>query len=57
MKYHLKLHEKYGSLVRIGPNHVSFSDASLIPQIYSISSKFHKVSISLTYNVELIKWF
>lgn len=42
MNYHLHLHEKYGPLVRIGPKHVSFSDASLIPQIYGITSKFYK---------------
>ena len=42
MNYHLRLHEKYGQFVRIGPKHVSFSDASLIPQIYSITTKFHK---------------
>ena len=44
MNYHLSLHEKHGSLVRIGPNHVSFSDAGLIPTVYNISSKFWKVS-------------
>ena len=43
MNYHLKLHEKYGSLVRIGPNHVSFADCSLIPLVYDIKSKFVKV--------------
>ncbi|KAK0268051.1 hypothetical protein LTS16_001639 [Friedmanniomyces endolithicus] len=43
MKYHLKLHERYGPLVRIGPKHISFSDSSLIPQIYGITSKFWKV--------------
>lgn len=42
MTYHLKLHQRYGPLVRIGPNHVSFSDARLIPQVYSVSSKFYK---------------
>lgn len=42
MTYHLQLHDKYGPFVRIGPNHVSFSDASLIPQVYSITSKFYK---------------
>ena len=42
MSYHLRLHDKYGPLVRIGPNHVSFSDASLIPKVYSITSKFYK---------------
>lgn len=43
MNYHIKLHEKYGPLVRVGPKHVSFSDAKLIPQVYTISSKFWKV--------------
>ncbi|KAK3070210.1 hypothetical protein LTR53_010858 [Teratosphaeriaceae sp. CCFEE 6253] len=42
MNYHLWLHEQYGPLVRIGPKHVSFSDVSLIPQVYGISSKFVK---------------
>ena len=43
MDHHLRLHEKYGSLVRVGPNHVSFSDASLIQQVYGITTKFYKV--------------
>ena len=42
MFHHIDLHKKYGPLVRTGPNHVSFSDASLIPQIYGITSKFYK---------------
>ena len=42
MNYHLRLHEQYGHLVRIGPKHVSFSDASLISQVYGITSKFYK---------------
>lgn len=42
MNYHLKLHEKYGPLVRIGPKHVSFSDGGLIPLVYSISTRFWK---------------
>jgi hypothetical protein len=45
MNYHLKLHEKYGSLVRIGPNHVSFADSSLIPLVYDIKSRFYKVTL------------
>lgn len=40
--YHLQLHNRYGRFVRIGPSHVSFSDPELIPQIYSITSKFYK---------------
>lgn len=40
---HIGYHEKYGALVRVGPNHVSFSDADLIPVVYGITSKFYKV--------------
>ena len=43
MNYHLKLHEKDGPLVRIGPNHVSFANCSLIPLVYDIKSRFVKV--------------
>lgn len=42
MYHHLRLHEKYGPLVRIGPNHVSFADTELIPIVYSIGSRFYK---------------
>lgn len=48
MNYHLKLHEKYGPLVRIGPNHVSFADSSLINLVYDIKSRFYKVTYSGT---------
>lgn len=41
---HIGYHQKYGPLVRIGPNHVSLSDAEAIPLVYSISTKFFKVS-------------
>jgi hypothetical protein len=41
---HIEYHKRYGPLVRIGPNHVSFSDAEAIPLVYSISTKFFKVS-------------
>ncbi|CZR58541.1 related to cytochrome P450 oxidoreductase [Phialocephala subalpina] len=42
------LHRKYGSVVRVGPSHVSVSDPAQIPVIYGISSKFTK---SPFYNV------
>ncbi|EGP91637.1 putative P450 monooxygenase [Zymoseptoria tritici IPO323] len=42
MNYHLKLHEQYGPLVRIGPNHVSFAYADLIPDVYGVGTKFRK---------------
>lgn len=40
---HIKYHKRYGSLVRVGPNHVSFANAALIPQVYGITEKFVKV--------------
>ncbi|KAI1483449.1 cytochrome P450 [Daldinia eschscholtzii] len=41
-KTHIKLHRKYGSLVRIGPNHVSISDPREINHIYGPKSKYIK---------------
>ena len=41
-QFHLKYHQKYGKLVRVGPNHVSISDAEMIPKVYNIGSKFYK---------------
>jgi hypothetical protein len=35
-------HEKYGPLVRVGPNHVSVSDTNCIPQLYGIATKLKK---------------
>ncbi|KAF5987957.1 cytochrome P450 monooxygenase [Fusarium bulbicola] len=37
------LHEKYGPIVRTGPNHVSVSDPAMIPVIYGIGKNFQKV--------------
>ena len=37
------LHQRYGKLVRVGPEKVSISDADAIPLIYNISSKYRKV--------------
>ncbi|KAF4443309.1 putative P450 monooxygenase [Fusarium austroafricanum] len=48
---HIDYHRKYGSLVRVGPNHVSFSDADLIPQVYGISSKFVKSNFYSLFDV------
>lgn len=38
-----KVHQKYGPLVRVGPNHVSISDPAAIPQIYGIGTNYVKV--------------
>ena len=37
------LRQKYGPIVRVGPNAVSISDVAMIPTIYGIGSKFTKV--------------
>ena len=41
---HIRYHHRYGPLVRVGPNHVSFSSSDLIPKVYGITSRFYKVS-------------
>ena len=38
----IRLHEKYGSLVRTGPNEVSVTDLSAIKKIYAAGTKFSK---------------
>jgi hypothetical protein len=40
---YLELHEKYGPIVRTGPNIVSIADPLAIPTIYGITSNFIKV--------------
>lgn len=42
-KKHLQYHEKYGPVVRVGPNQVSFSNSELIAKVYGITSRFYKV--------------
>lgn len=44
---HIRLHEEYGSLVRLGPNSISVGDAREISKIYGIRSSFGKVSPNL----------
>lgn len=44
-----KLHEKYGPIVRTGPNHVSVSDVEMIPVIYGTGNNFKKVSDNLMF--------
>jgi hypothetical protein len=40
---HIKLHRKYGSVVRLGPNVVSVSDPNAVKIIYAINAGFVKV--------------
>lgn len=38
----MDLHEKYGPLIRTGPNEVSVSDVATVKQIYGAGSRFTK---------------
>ncbi len=40
---HRRLHQKYGSAVRIGPNTISFSDPNLIRTVYATKNPWIKV--------------
>ena len=40
---HIDLHQRYGKLVRFGPNMVSVGDPAEIPNLYSFTGKFVKV--------------
>lgn len=41
---HINLHERYGKLVRFGPNMVSVQDASEIPNLYRMHNPLLKAS-------------
>lgn len=43
---HRALHKKYGDVVRLGPNTLSFSDPSALKSIYGLNKGFVKVSYS-----------
>jgi hypothetical protein len=40
-----RLHDKYGSVVRIGPKAISISDPNAIKGIYGLKANFPKVSL------------
>jgi len=40
---HIALHQRYGKLVRFGPNMVSVGDAAEIPNLYGFTGKYAKV--------------
>ena len=49
----IALHCRYGPLVRIGPNHVSFtSDTEALSTVYSISSRFEKSDFYLPFDAK-----
>jgi len=41
-----ELHQRYGKVVRVGPNHVSIAEPAMIPIIYGTNNKFLKVSFA-----------
>lgn len=54
--FYRRLHEKYGPIVRTGPNTVDISDPKALSTIYGISSKFLKVDTSFSaHRTNLIK--
>ncbi len=42
---HIALHKKYGQVVRLGPNTLSFSDPDALKTIYGLNKGFIKVSV------------
>ncbi|KAJ9611683.1 hypothetical protein H2200_004867 [Cladophialophora chaetospira] len=49
----INIHNKYGPVVRIGPNHVSIADPSMIPIIYGTKENFTKTGF---YPIQSISW-
>jgi hypothetical protein len=49
----IQLHKKYGPIVRTGPRHVSISDPTLIPVIYSTNGRYTKTGF---YPLQAISW-
>lgn len=45
---HRQLHEKYGDLVRIGPQMVLVADLEAVKKIYALNAGYIKVGITLT---------
>jgi hypothetical protein len=39
----VEIHAKHGTVVRIGPNCISVSDATQVPSIYTMHGEFRKV--------------
>lgn len=42
-KEHIRLHDKHGDVVRLGPNFLSFSDPAAIRDIYGLNMGYAKV--------------
>jgi hypothetical protein len=53
-KTFIALHEKYGDIVRIGPNALSFADPKALKTIYGLNKGFTKVCLSMLVKVNAI---
>lgn len=49
-RQNMRVHEDYGPIVRIGPNHVSVSDPESARVIYGVQTVFRKVSLILSHD-------
>jgi hypothetical protein len=45
---HIKLHRKYGDIVRLGPKVLSFADPAAVKDIYGLNKGFVKVPLMMT---------
>lgn len=50
---HIKLHEKYGDVVRLGPNTLSFSNPAALKAIYGLNKGFIKVRSYLIFTLQI----
>lgn len=48
---HIRLHRKYGDIVRLGPNVLSFGDPAAIKEIYGINKGYVKACFLFFYFV------
>lgn len=46
-EWNIKAHEKFGPVVRIGPNHISLSSRKALQLVYTSRESFSKVSTTL----------
>lgn len=49
------LHDKYGAVVRIGPNKLSFRDQGAVRDILSVSNDLIKVGLLLAHHVGVLQ--
>ncbi|KAK5057606.1 hypothetical protein LTR84_011606 [Exophiala bonariae] len=48
----IDLHRRYGSLVRVGPNEISFSDSSALSQVYSANTRYEKSDFYVAFDAK-----